>query len=36
MNYKLLTIILTAFILLNLNLGKWGNIETSEAGNAEN
>lgn len=31
MNYKLITIILTAFILLNFNLGKWGIMETSEA-----
>jgi 4-amino-4-deoxy-L-arabinose transferase len=31
MNYKLFTIILTAFILLNFNLGKWGIMETSEA-----
>lgn len=35
MNYKLFTIILTAFILLNLNLGKWGIMETSEARYAE-
>ncbi len=31
MNYKLITIIITAFILLNFNLGKWGIMETSEA-----
>lgn len=31
MNYKLFTIILTAFILMNFNLGKWGIMETSEA-----
>ncbi len=35
MNYKLLTIISVSFILLTLNLGKWGIMETSEARYAE-
>ncbi len=35
MNYKLVLLLSTAFILLNFNLGKWGIMETSEARYAE-
>jgi len=35
MNYKLLTLISVSLILLTLNLGKWGLMETSEARYAE-
>lgn len=35
MNYKLLILVAISFLLLNLNLGKWGLQETSEARYAE-
>ena len=35
MNYRLIILIFSAFILLNFNLGKWGIMETSEARYAE-
>lgn len=35
MNYRIVLLIITTFILLNFNLGKWGLMETSEARYAE-